>query len=246
MSNSPAGNASVPAQFVHVMAIPYSIAMEPTLVPRVKICCIKSVAEAQMAIRAGADAVGLVGRMPSGPGVIDDAQAAAIARAVPPPVATFILTSAQSVREIVDHHARVRSSVIQLVDELREGSYAELRALLPGVKLVQVIHVTGAGSIESAGAAGAHVDAVLLDSGRPDLAVKELGGTGRPHDWSISRRIRETLDVPVFLAGGLNPENVAEAIASVGPFAVDVCSGVRIHGLLDEEKLRRFMKETRS
>ena len=216
--------------------------MEPSLVPRVKICCMKNVAEALMAIRAGADAIGLVGRMPSGPGVIDDAEAATIARAVPPPIATFMLTSEQSVREIVAHHARVRSSAIQLVDEVTEGTYADLRALLPGVKLVQVIHVAGTGSVAAAVAAGSHVDAVLLDSGRPELAVKELGGTGRPHDWSISRRIRETLDVPVFLAGGLNQENVAAAIAAVAPFGVDVCSGVRTDGNLDATKLRAFME----
>ena len=112
---------------------------------------------------------------------------------------------------------------------------------MPGVSLVQVVHVTGKRALDEVRAAAPHVDAVLLDSGRPEAAVKELGGTGRAHDWTLSRRIVETAGVPVFLAGGLNAENVGEAIAAVGPFAVDLCSGVRSQGALDEAKLRRFV-----
>jgi len=90
------------------------------------------------------------------------------------------------------------------------------------------------------------VDAILLDSGNPNLRVKELGGTGRVHNWQLSRRIREQASCPVFLAGGLKPENVKEAIETVEPFAVDVCSGVRTNGLLDAEKLGRFISEVRA
>ncbi len=162
--------------------------MEPTQFPRVKICCILNPLEARLAIAAGASAIGLVGKMPSGPGVINDEQAAAIARAIPPPIATFLLTSAQTVNEIIAHHQRVHTTALQIVDELTEGTYEELHAALQGVKLVQVVHVTGPESIDRALVIDAHVDAILLDSGRPDLAVKELGGTGRRHDWSISRQ----------------------------------------------------------
>ncbi|HEY7412586.1 MAG TPA: phosphoribosylanthranilate isomerase, partial [Vicinamibacteria bacterium] len=84
------------------------------------------------------------------------------------------------------------------------------------------------------------VDALLLDSGRPGAAVKELGGTGRRHDWAVSRRIRERVPVPLFLAGGLTPANVREAVAEVGPYGLDVCSGVRTDGALDERKLGAF------
>jgi phosphoribosylanthranilate isomerase len=215
--------------------------MQPTQIPRVKICCIVNPTEARLAVDAGADAIGLVGKMPSGPGVIDDEIAATIAAATPPPIATFLLTSAQTVSAIIAHHRRVRSTALQIVDELTEGSYEELRTALPGVKLVQVVHVTGPESIDRALLVNAHVDAVLLDSGRPDLAVKELGGTGRRHDWSISRHIREALSVPIFLAGGLNPDNVYQALDQVRPFAVDVCSGVRTGGMLDAVKLRNFI-----
>jgi phosphoribosylanthranilate isomerase len=219
--------------------------MEATIRPRVKICCIMSQAEAQLAMRAGASALGLVGAMPSGPGVIDDELIAAIASTVPPPVATFLLTAEQSVAGIVAHHRRVHTSVVQIVDRLAEGTYAELRVQLPGIKLVQVIHVRDAASVAEAVSIAGQVDALLLDSGRPDQAIKELGGTGRTHNWALSREVREAVPVPTFLAGGLRPENVREAIAEVGPFGLDVCSGVRTRGALDGQKLAAFFQAIR-
>jgi phosphoribosylanthranilate isomerase len=210
---------------------------------RIKICCIQSIEEAQLAVEAGADALGLVAAMPSGPGPIPEERIAAIARAVPPPVATFLLTSHRSVGDIVAQHRRCGTTAVQIVDWLTEPSraYGVLRAALPGVRLVQVVHVRSPVSLAEAAAAAPHVDALLLDSGNPALPVKELGGTGRVHDWSLSRAIRDAADVPVFLAGGLNPENVAAAIAPERPFAVDVCTGVRTEGRLDAGKLHRFV-----
>lgn len=216
--------------------------MEVTGHPRVKICCIMSEDEARVAVEAGAHALGLVSHMPSGPGVIPDEGIARIAAITPPTVATFLLTCRLDVAGIVAQHRDVRTSTIQLVDRLERGTHAELRDAMPGIRLVQVIHVTGPDSVDSALAMAPEVDALLLDSGRPDAPVKELGGTGRRHDWSLSRRIREASPKPVFLAGGLTPENAAEAIAEVGPFALDVCSGVRTEGRLDPRKLRRFMQ----
>ena len=87
------------------------------------------------------------------------------------------------------------------------------------------------------------VDALLLDSGNPNLIIKELGGTGRVHNWHLSRQIRTYTKCPIFLAGGLKPENIREAIETVEPFAVDVCSGVRTNGKLDLKKLERFTVE---
>ncbi len=89
-------------------------------------------------------------------------------------------------------------------------------------------------------------NAILLDSGRPNAAVPELGGTGRVHDWMVSRRVVEAVDVPVFLAGGLRAGTVAEAVAAVGPFGVDVCSGVRTNGRLDAGKLEAFVHALQS
>lgn len=207
---------------------------------RVKICCISSEDEAALAIHAGASALGLVGKMPSGPGPIPDELIRTIAATVPPPVATFLLTSEQSAGRIVEHHNRTKTNTIQIVDELHGRDYATIREALPDVKLVQVVHVVGEASVDEAAELAEFVDAILLDSGNPSLAVKELGGTGRRHDWSLSRKIVETCGKPVFLAGGLNPDNVREAIDTVQPFGVDICSGVRTDGLLDPQKLEKF------
>lgn len=198
-----------------------------------------------MAIRHGASAVGLVSAMPSGPGVIAEETICEIAAVVPPPIATFLLTSSQSVSQIVAQQRRCRTNTIQLCDRLEDGTLDELRRELPGISLVQVIHVTGEESVEEAAHVAAYVDAILLDSGNQSLPVKELGGTGRTHDWSVSRRIRETVPVPVFVAGGLRGSNVAEAVRAIEPFGVDVCSGVRTHGRLDEQKLAQFVTAAR-
>jgi len=208
--------------------------------PRVKICCIANEKEAADAISFGASAIGLVGKMPSGPGPISDEEIFRIARTVPPPIATFLLTSEQTAQGIIDHHHRTRTNTIQIVDGLNDRAYAEIREALPNVKLVQVIHVVGDESVDEAYELAEHVDAILLDSGNPKLAVKELGGTGRRHDWRLSRKIVETCGRPVFLAGGLNAENVREAMDSVQPFGLDLCSGVRTEGKLDVRKLESF------
>jgi len=209
---------------------------------RIKICCISSISEAQTAISFGADAIGLVGKMPSGQGVITDELIYSIAKSVPPPIATFLLTSETSSGGIINHHRKVNTNTIQIVDSLKLGSYRDLKEKLPTVKIVQVIHVIDEKSIDEALKISEKVDALLLDSGNPNLAVKELGGTGRTHNWEISRKIVEQCKVPVFLAGGLNADNVKEAIDVVQPFAVDVCSGVRTDCKLDKWKLEAFFK----
>lgn len=214
--------------------------MHPTTKPRVKVCCIASIAEAWMAIEHGASAIGLVSAMPSGPGPIPEPLIAEIAGVVPPTVSSFLLTCKQDVSSIVDQQQRLRVNTIQICDRLEEGTYDELRAALPGVSIVQVIHVTGRESVAEATTLAPYVDALLLDSGNQSLAVKELGGTGRTHNWGLSLEIRESIDVPLFLAGGLRPDNVAEAIETVRPFGVDVCSGLRTNGNLDREKLQQF------
>ncbi len=210
---------------------------------RIKVCCIASPAEAQMAVQLGADALGLVSAMPSGPGPIAEEMIAKIVAGVAPPIATFLLTSRTRVDDIVRQHARCRTNTIQLVDALASGTLAELRTAVPGVSIVQVIHVTGPESVAQALEAARDAHALLLDSGDPAARVKELGGTGRVHDWSLSRAIRDQSPVPVFLAGGLRPENVAVALETVEPWGVDLCSGVRTDGALDGEKLARFVRE---
>jgi len=205
---------------------------------RVKICCIASVEEAALAIRHGAAAIGLVGRMPSGPGPIDDPLIAEIAASAPPAVATFLLTSETEPEAIVDHVRRCGTNTVQIVDAVGPAAYRALRQAVPAVKIVQVIHVTGPESLDEAKALAPLVDALLLDSGRPQALVKELGGTGRVHDWSLSQRIVAVVSRPVFLAGGIRPQNAAEAYRQVRPFGIDLCTGARRNGRLDAERLR--------
>jgi phosphoribosylanthranilate isomerase len=208
--------------------------------PRIKICCITTIDEARMAIEFGASAIGLVARMPSGPGPIPDELIKQIASTAPPPVATFLLTSETSADEIIRHHQRTNTNTIQIVDLPEKGTYSKLKTVLPSVKIVQVIHVIDEKSVDLAVTISENVDALLLDSGNPNLKIKELGGTGRVHNWKLSRQIRDNSKCPVFLAGGLKPENVKQAIEEVQPFGIDVCNGVRTDGRLDRQKLSDF------
>lgn len=211
----------------------------------IKICCMMTREEALLATAAGADALGFVSAMPSGPGPIDEDLIADIIDCVPAGPATVLLTSRVTAADIVAQQKRTRAGVLQLVDFVAHDELRRLREALPGVALMQVIHVTGPASVDEAVAVAPLVDVLLLDSGNPAAAVRELGGTGRVHDWSISRYIVERAGKPVWLAGGLRPENVAEAIRAVRPFGIDLCSGVRTEGALDPDKLGRFVAAAR-
>ena len=212
----------------------------------IKTCCIKNSEELQLAIQNGTSAVGFVSAMPSGPGVIDEKLIAELADLVPPGISSFLLTCKQDVPAIIDQQKRCRVNTIQLVDRMDHHSHLELKKAMPGIKIVQVIHVRGEESIMEAVSIQGGVDALLLDSGNPGKKIKELGGTGRTHNWLISRKIVEAVKVPVYLAGGLKPANVFEAVQVVRPFAVDVCSGIRTDDRLDKMKLKQFCTEVRA
>lgn len=213
---------------------------------RVKVCCISSLSEAETAVALGADALGLVGDMPSGPGIISDELARDIAAAVPPPVATFLLTSRTRGDEIAEHVGHCGCSAVQVVQHIDPAEHEVIRARQPRVRRVQVIHVEDAGALELIADYAPYVDAFLLDSGRPTATTPELGGTGRTHDWAVSRDFVARAPRPVFLAGGLKPGNVGEAIASVRPYGLDLCSGVRREDRLDDDLLRAFMTGVRA
>lgn len=199
-----------------------------------------------MAIDRGASALGLVSEMPSGPGIITEERIAEIAGSVPPHIDTFLLTSLRQADAIVEQHRRCQTTVIQLVDTPEEGTHRDLRKALPDIKLVQVIHIRGEASMIQALKMSDSVDALLLDSGDPDKKVKELGGTGRTHNWQISRRIVQSTDKQVYLAGGLTPDNIAEAVRSVKPYGVDICSGLRTNGVLDGAKTEALFSNIRT
>ena len=204
---------------------------------KVKICCISSIEEARLAVAYGAAAIGLVGRMPSGPGIITDELIHAIAKTVPPPTHTFLLTSETTTDNIIEHHNKVNTTTIQIVDALSGREYHKIREAIPNVQLVQVIHVLDEGSIKEAIEISEFVDAILLDSGNPNLPTKVLGGTGKTHNWDLSKKIREKISLPIFLAGGINKDNIKKAIEHVQPYGIDLCSSVRTNGQLDESKL---------
>jgi len=222
------------------------LAKNQLILPRMKICCIQSLDEAWLAIKYGASAIGLVSAMPSGPGPIPEEKIREIAATIPPGVTTVLLTSRTCVADIIDQHCYCATNAIQLVDRLTNGTLHELHIALPGISIMQVIHVLDESAIAEAQAAAPFVHAILLDSGNPKAAVKKLGGTGRIHDWQISRSIVETINAPVFLAGGLHAGNLAAAINTTRPFGVDVCSGVRTNGQLDEEKLAAFSTQIKA
>ncbi len=214
-------------------------------IPKVKICCISSIEEAQLAIRYGASALGLVSAMPSGPGPISEELIAEIVPHIPEGIASFLLTSKQDAESIIAQQRKTKVNTLQLVDAVPFDVYRKIRDELPEISIVQVIHVVGESSVREAIDVSPFVDFILLDSGNPNLKIKELGGTGRKHDWSISKKIVDAVDAPVFLAGGLNAENVREAIDLVHPYGIDLCSSIRTDGKLDEIKLMMFFNRVK-
>jgi phosphoribosylanthranilate isomerase len=212
---------------------------------KIKICCIGSAEEARLASECGADALGLVSEMPSGPGVISEEIAREIVGGLPAGIRTFLLTSKLTAEDIVSQCRFIKPTTLQLVDKMAPSVYEELRRHLPETELIQVIHVSDESSLIEARAVEPFIDGILLDSGNAQLLVKELGGTGRTHDWSISRSIVDSVRVPVYLAGGLNPANIREAVEKVRPDGVDVCSGVRTSGKLDRDKVSSFIAAAR-
>jgi phosphoribosylanthranilate isomerase len=209
---------------------------------KVKICCISSIEEARLAVAYGAAAIGLVGRMPSGPGIITDELIHSIAKTVLPPIDSFLLTSETTAEAIIEHHNKVNTTTIQMVDALSGREYHKIREAIPHVKLVQVIHVLDEKAVQEAIEIAEWVDAILLDSGNPNLSTKVLGGTGKTHNWDLSKKIRENISIPTYLAGGINKDNIRKAIDHVQPFGIDLCSSVRTNGQLDERKLEELFK----
>jgi phosphoribosylanthranilate isomerase len=210
---------------------------------RIKICCIASIEEARLAIAVGADALGFVGVRTPSPRAITDARIAEIVATVPPPVATFLLTSEASADAISAQLRLTRTNTVQILRPLPPDELARLAALEPVVRRVQVVHVEGRETFDRIPACAPHVDAFLLDSGRPEAG--EFGGTGRPHDWLVSAAFVRASPLPVFLAGGLSPANVHQAVTQVRPFGVDLCTGIRSDGRLDRDKLAAFVAAVR-
>jgi phosphoribosylanthranilate isomerase len=209
---------------------------------RIKICCIQSEDEIANAVREGAHALGFVSTMPSGLRTISISRIRDLVRAVPPTYSTVLLTALTDPAAVLDQQRSTGVNSIQLVGPMRPEEVAAIRAGLPGIALFKTIHVGDESAISYALSFASVADVLLLDSGDPSAKTPRLGGTGETHDWGISREIVRRSPLPVFLAGGLSPKNVAEAVRSVRPFGVDVCSRLRPSGRLDPSLLRDFIR----
>ncbi len=207
----------------------------------VKICGIRRLEDALAAVSYGADAVGvLVGQQHHSPDFLAPSAAAAIVAALPPPITSVMVTHLAEPDEIVALARSVGVTAIQLHGETSPAQAAEVKSRLPSIKTFKAIHVVDHQSIDAARQYAGTVDAIVLDT--VNVATDQVGGTGRTHDWSISRQIVERLAVPVVLAGGLHPDNVGEAIRQVRPYGVDVNSGTKgPDGFKDHAALKRFI-----
>jgi len=208
---------------------------------RIKVCCIQSLEEAQLAIDNGAAALGFVSDMPSGPGILADSEIRGIIDRIPPTYSTVLLSSRTDPQAIVEHQRETNANTLQLVAGVTPDDFTRAKESMPGIALIKVIHVQNAKSINLAKEYSDVASAILLDTGNPKSRKPKLGGTGVTHDWAISKMIVKTCAVPVFLAGGLSPKNVEEAIQTVRPFGVGVCSALRPKGRLDSSLLREFV-----
>lgn len=211
---------------------------------RVKVCGISRVEDALAAAEAGADAVGcLVGLEHGSPDRVEPATARAVFSVLPPFVSKVLVTHRIKLGEVSDLVRETGATVVQLHGDFPLVAIPALREAVPYVSIVKCVHVTGEDSVAAARAAARVADAVLLDT----KVRGRIGGTGKTHDWSISARIVEASSKPVILAGGLNPDNVADAIARVRPYGVDANSGTRgTGGSKDHAKLRAFVANARA
>jgi phosphoribosylanthranilate isomerase len=234
-----------------LVATTYDVADQPAachedlMRTRVKICCIRSDAEAGMAVEAGADAIGFVAQRPPSPRTIPDDQIASIIAAAQPFVATCLLTSEETADAISAHVDSTCPTTVQILPHIDPAESARLATLQPHVRRIQVIHVQGTEALNLIEDYAPYVHGFLLDSGNPISTGHKFGGTGRQHDWDVSAEFVKVSPVPVFLAGGLSPANAADAILRVKPFGIDLCTGVRTDGLLNREKLMSFMLAVR-
>jgi phosphoribosylanthranilate isomerase len=208
---------------------------------RVKICGITSPEEATLAERAGAHAIGLlVGRVHAAADFVGPELAREICRALSPFVTPVLVTHLEDPEAIVNLAELVPCPVLQLHSDLGPATLRELRARLAARKLIGKVSVEGDDAVARASEIEPFVDAILLDT--RDRATDRVGGTGMVHDWSISARIAAGSRAPIILAGGLTPDNVAQAVRAVKPWGVDVNSGVETaDGRKDGGRIRRFV-----
>jgi phosphoribosylanthranilate isomerase len=210
---------------------------------RVKICGITRKEDLDAAAAAGADAVGFVVGAAASPRNLSLEKAEKLFRQVPPFVKSVLVTVPTSIIELAEACEKLNPDAVQ-IHGANLRSVALFREKLSATPLIGAVNANSADALEVAQVASKMFDAVLLDS----LADGQYGGTGIVHDWTLSKCIRKAVHpTPLILAGGLNPENVAEAVRVVQPYAVDVSSGVELQpGRKDNQKMTNFVKNARN
>ena len=212
---------------------------------KVKICANKSITDAQMSLSAGADIIGiLVGQVHASSDFVDKNKAKEIVDFVNKQKDTCLVTHLTKASEIIELTKYIGNSMIQLHSDIAEDEVQKIVEALPYIKLIRVIHVTSNGHILTNYQNMKYKDYYLLDSINPQ--TNQVGGTGLTHNWSVSRKLVQSLDKPVFLAGGLTPKNVQEAIKIVQPYGVDVNSGCKNElGQKDSKKVAEFVSNAK-
>ena len=213
---------------------------------RVQIAGVSSLEEALAIERLGADALGFTVRLPTGVhDGLTEAKARSIIAALPPFVSSVAITYVDNANEAVALCRYLGATVLQLHGKFPTGDLRLIRAALPHIKLIRAVHVTGPEALVQARSLQRSVDALILDTYDP--ATGRGGATGKTHDWKLSRQIVESIRAPVILAGGLTPDNVAEAIRQVRPWAVDVHTGIEnADGSRNLKKIRAFVEQAKA
>ncbi len=209
---------------------------------RVKICGITREEDLAVAVSAGADAVGFLVGVPASPRNLTPERAETLLRQVPVFVDSVVVTAPQSIEGLAEVCETLKPTAIQIHGK-KSFDASEVREMIKGTRLIKTIYVTKDALNQAAIEELKAFDAVLLDS----CSKGQYGGTGKVHDWVLSRQIREAVaPLPVILAGGLKPENVKEAVQTVQPYAVDVASGVELRpAIKDHEKVRAFVENAK-
>lgn len=209
----------------------------------VKICGIRSIGDALAAAAAGADILGFHVELIGARTPLESENAGKIIAKLPAGVSSVMVTSITETDELIKLARATGATILQLYGDATPETILEVKKALP-VQIWKVLNLSDEGSIAEAKKYEGSADAIALDTLNKQTGV--LGGTGKTHDWNISRKIVESISIPVILAGGLNPENVAEAIKIVQPYGVDVNSGVsNPDGTKDIEKVKLFVEQAR-
>jgi phosphoribosylanthranilate isomerase len=213
--------------------------MEASKIARVIVSGITSTAEADLAIRCGADALGVAC---GGPGGIAEETILKINQQIPPPICAFLMTRSTKIEELAGQQRRCRANALQLLEMPPTGIYTDLRRLLSGIELIQTAHIGSEVSIRKAFESARQVSALILAPEDP----RQIGTAAETSAfWKLCSAIREQSPAPVFVSGPRTAKAVAEVIKVAGPFGIELNAAVRTDGALDEGKLKRCISAAR-